>query len=819
MMTPYSGSTGSEGLEELDLDMVPAEPEAQEDPMRNLATEMSEDELRKIAERAAQGYESDNASMADWRAQSETAMELATMVTKGGNWPFEGCSNLALPTVANAVIQFAARAYPAIINDNKPVRARVIGARQEPQQQPMMPPMPPGMGMPMGAPMGPPDGGAGMMPPGMPPMPGMPPQTPPMGPEMPPMGLDMPPGAVPPAFPSDGGLGMPGGPPPPDMLMGGAPQPDGGNVDESAKQRQADRQSDFMSWQLLEQMEEWEAETDTILHILPAIGSAWRKVWYDPSCYRNRSELVHPSKVVINNSVSSVDRLPRISVDFDLYPWEIEERMRDGRWRRVILDKGADATDSKDDTEDAPMTFVEQLCRMDLDRDGYDEPVIVVYHKSSREIVRIAQDYQPEDVYTSPEGEIYKIDRFSQYILYTFIPNPAGGVLGLGFGHLLSSISKASNGITNILVDSGILANAGGGFIRKSARIPAKTINGGLNKWHVTDIPDGVDPFVPFPRPTPDATLFNMLGMLQNAAKEITSTTDMMMGDLTKNVAPTTALAMIEQGTKVFNAIYKRIYRALKMEYKAIARLNHLFLDPMTMFEWNDSNGMVGPEDFNPRTLDVTPGADPNMVSDMTEMARVGALQMFMGDPLIDQVKLRQRMLSAMKITEDMMAPPPPPPPPDPMLQVETAKLEMEQQRLQLEMQKMQMEMQIRQAELQIKQQEAQIKAMVAMKPEASPAAPMPQPIDPLQQAKAFEAMTKAEIERQMAPLNAQKTQAETELTRAKTDAERVRASTSVAQTNMQQQKIGLDAARAGRQESRADRQFERDASQPKKGE
>lgn len=812
MMELYTGLTVSEDFfDEIETE---ADLQPEQDPNENLAASMDSEVLQKIAERAAQGYEADDASMAEWRKQSEVAMDLVRMVSQGGGWPFEGCSNLVLPTVANAVIQFAARAYPAIINDNKPVKARVIGARgpaapMMPEMPPGMPEMMPGMGMPPEA-LGAPLQGDPMAAMGMPPEMGM------MPPQMPPMGPQMPPDAPPLASPPDGGMGALGAAPSPDALMGGVPQPDGGNADETEKQNAADRQADFMSWQLLEQMSEWEGELDTILHILPAIGSAWKKVWYDPSTNCNKSEMVHPTKVVINNKASSVERLPRISVDFDLYPWEIEERMRDGRWLRVVLDKGGE--DSEDETEDAPLTFVEQMCRLDLDEDGYDEPVIVVYHKESRQIVRIARDYQPEDVFTGPDGEIHKIQRFSQYILFTFIPDPAGGVLGLGFGHLLGSISRASNGITNLLIDSGVLANAGGGFIRKSARIPAKQINGGLNKWHVTDIPDGVDPFVPFPRPAPDATLFNMLGMLQNSAKEITSTTDMMMGDLTKNVAPTTALAMIEQGTKVFNAIYKRIYRSLKLEYKALARLNHLFLDPNTLFEWNDSQGMVSPEDFDPRSLDVVPAADPNMVSDMTEMARVGALQMFMGDPLIDQVKLRQRMLSAMKITEDMMAPPPPPPPPDPQLQVETAKLEIEQQRLQLDQMRMQMEMQVKQQELQIKQMEAQIKAMVAAKPEAAPSPQMPDPVDPMKQAAAYEKVVQAEISKMMAPLNADKTQAETDLTRAKTAAEQVKATTSVAQTQMQQQKIGLDAARSGRQEDRADRQFERDASKPSAG-
>jgi hypothetical protein len=804
------------GFEE---EMPIEEDEAMFDPLENLAAEMDAEALEKIAESAAHGYEVDEASMADWKKRSEDAMELATMVSSGGSWPFEGCSNIVLPLVAQSVIQFAARAYPAIINDNRPVKARTLGVRAAAMGSAAPQAMMGGMGgqMPPMPPAGP---DMGALPPEM--MGMMPPETPPSAAPAPDMmsgGMTPPPadlplgGPFPPEGIGDAGIAPPGQPP-----MGGGMQADGGNVDEDRKQSQADRQADFMSWQLLEEMEEWESELDTMLHILPTIGSAWKKVWFDPSCNRNISELVHPSKVVINNKVGSVERLPRISVDFELYPWEIEERMRDGRWRRTTLDRAADDDEREDETESAPMTFVEQLCRIDIDEDGYEEPVIVVYHKSSRQIVRIARDYQPEDVYRGADGQIYKIKRFSEYILFSFIPDPSGGVLGLGFGHILQSIAKASNGITNLLIDSGVLANAGGGFIRKSARIPAKAVNGGLNKWFVTDIPDGVDPFVPFPRPAPDATLFNMLGMLQNVAKEITSTTDMMMGDLSKNVAPTTALAMIEQGTKVYTAIYKRIYRSLKKEYKALARLNYLFLDPQTLFEWNDSTGVVGPEDFNPETLDVTPAADPNMVSDMTEMSRVGALQMFMGDPMIDQVKLRKRMLSAMKVGEDMMAPPPPPPPPDPQLQIETAKLEMEQQRLQMDQMRMQMEMQVKQQEIQIKQMEAQIKAMVAQKPDAAPAPQMPEPVDPMKEAAAYEKMVSADIKRQMAPLEAEKVQAETDYTRAKTQAEMVRAETSIDSAEMQRQKMAFDTARAGRQEDRADRQFERDSERPDKG-
>ena len=760
------------GLDEDDLldieedDYEEEEAPAYADPLQNLAIGMSRDRLARIGERCGKGYEHDLSTMSEWKESSDEAMDLATMAQKKTTWPFENSSNLVMPMVAQSVIQFAARAYPAIINDNRPVKARVLGGAKIPQEA--------------------------MQAPGMPPMSGA---TPPMPPE--PGGVapedpaSLPMDGAPPPMLSAGGMGA-GGPLP---SPAGAPsaQADGGNVDEAAKQRRADRQSDFMSWQLLEEMTEWEADTDRLLHILPAIGSCWRKLYFDPGVGRNVSELVHPTKVVVDNSCSTVDRLPRVSFQFELYPWEIESRMRDKRWRRVVLEN-----DHESDDEDAPLTFVEQHCRVDLDGDGYEEPVVVTFQKDTNVVVRVSVDYYDEDVTTDLEGEVTNIERCSQFILYTFVPDPKGGLLGLGFGQLLRSLAKAQNATMNILIDSGILANAGGGFIRKSARIKPGQVDGGLNKWFVTDIPDGVDPFVPFPRPAPDATLFNLLGILSDAGKELTSTTDLMTGDLTRNVQPTTAMALIEQGTKVFNAIYKRIFRALKQEYKALAKLNAYYLNPQTYFEFNDTEAYVGPEDFDTKMIDVAPAADPNMVSDMVEMARVGALQMFMGDPLIDQVKLRQRMLAAMNVDEDMMAPPPGPPQPDPQMQIETAKLELEQQKLQLDQMKLKLDAEVKQRELAIK---------AAQAGDNGPEGP-----SSVEQAKAYETAVKAEIEKMMAPLEAAKTRAETALTRAKADAEMAKVAQGDESARQQQQKLAVDAARAAAQERRADQQQETDA-------
>ncbi len=173
----------------------------------------------------------------------------------------------------------------------------------------------------------------------------------------------------------------------------------------------------------------------------------------------------------------------------------------------------------------------------------------------------------------------------------------------------------------------------------------------------------------------PSVTLFNLLGMLIEAGKDISSVKDILTGDQqAANVPATTTLALIEQGQKVFSAIYKRVHRSLKQEFKKLYRLNKLYLQPEDYYRFQDKQEPIYLEDYQGDDTDVAPVSDPNLVSDAQELTRAEALMKFVGDPLINQLELRRKYLKALKEPdiESLLVTEPQPAPPDPkMVKVE----------------------------------------------------------------------------------------------------------------------------------------------------
>lgn len=206
------------------------------------------------------------------------------------------------------------------------------------------------------------------------------------------------------------------------------------------KRQKADRIAAHMSWQLLDKMEEWEEDTDTLLMQIPITGCAFRKVWQDPKAGRCRSEMVSALNLVVNNKAKSLRDAQRITQCCEVYPGDFEENVRAGIWRRIELGNVQDG----DGDEDAPHDFLEQHRRIDLDGDGYAEPYIVTVHKESREVVRIVANYRVQDVKLNiASQEIVKIPARDYYVKYAFLPDPEGGFYDIGFGRLLEGLSGA----------------------------------------------------------------------------------------------------------------------------------------------------------------------------------------------------------------------------------------------------------------------------------------------------------------------------------------------------------------------------------------
>lgn len=402
------------------------------------------------------------------------------------------------------------------------------------------------------------------------------------------------------------------------------------------KRAKAERVSRHMSYQLLTEMEEWEEDTDVLLHHIPIVGCAFRKVWRSEELGRNKSEMIPAIHLVVNNSVRNLEEAPRVTHEIMLYPQEIEERKRSGSYLEVDLPApvAGDGIDVGDD--DAPHMLLEQHRYLDLDEDGYREPYIVTVHRYSCKVLRIVANYDMDDVKDNGT-RITRIPKTQYFVKYSFIPDPKGGFYDIGFGKLLESLGETIDTTINQMLDAGHLQNAGGGFISTGVRLKKSKITVSPGKYEMVEANGDLRGAIYNHQfQGPSAVLFNLLGMMVDAAKDITATKDILTGDSGGKVqTATTTLALIEQGLKVFTAIYKRIYRALKDEFRLLFELNAKYLDEQSYFTFNDEQEVVAREDYDIASMDICPVADPSMVTDMQRQAKSQLLLQLTENPVL----------------------------------------------------------------------------------------------------------------------------------------------------------------------------------------
>lgn len=450
-----------------------------------------------------------------------------------------------------------------------------------------------------------------------------------------------------------------------------------GKDEGGQKAARGERVSEHMSWQLAAQVKEWEEETDKLLVLLPIVGTIVRKWWYDPGEKRPRCRLVDPGAFIVNDKVKNLDDAPRCGEELPLYPTEIESRIRSGDFVEF---------EHEPETEDdqGAQDFVEQHTRLDLDEDGYDEPYVVTVHVQSRRVVRIVADFRAEDVtyqtetrqvafeammqdpatgLAYPEQQlqpeeiktgILSIRRGSYFAPFKFLPGMDGGFHGTGLGLLLGDISDSIDTIINMLLDAGHYASLGGGFIGSEFRMKGGNNRFRPGEWKTVSSlgADIKNAMVPVTFPGPDATLFQMLGMLIDAGREIASVKDVVTGEAPRHQqTATTTLALIEQGMMVFTAAYKRIFRALKAEYSLLAGINAETVDAETYQRFHDEP--VDPrQDYDLSDMDIQPVADPRSVTKMQQAAKADMVMQLAQAGLVDQAEALSRIAEAMDIED-----------------------------------------------------------------------------------------------------------------------------------------------------------------------
>lgn len=397
-----------------------------------------------------------------------------------------------------------------------------------------------------------------------------------------------------------------------------------GEDDDGMKEARALRISQHMSWQLTEQMEEWDEDTDKLLHALPIFGLYYRKTFYDTMIRRNKSEGRSPLRIVVNDNAKDLETARRVTDEVYLYKNEVIERERAGLFVTDIH------KEFRGDEDEKPQElFLEQHCFFDLDKDGYEEPYIVTVHKESGKVARIIVRYDEQSILQNDKGEVVRIAPVQYFTKYPFFPSPDGKFHDLGFAQLLGPLNETINTLMNQLLDAGTLSNLQGGFIGKGIRWQGGAMRFTPGEWKPVDVTGGVlkDNIVPLPVREPSGVLFQLLGALTEMTDKLAGVSDAMSGEMpSQNTPATTVLAMIEQGLKVFTSIYKRVFRSLKAEYKKLYRLNRLYLPEAEYYRVLDSKYAAFREDYDGEDLDIVPVADPTISSEAQKLARSRAM-------------------------------------------------------------------------------------------------------------------------------------------------------------------------------------------------
>lgn len=470
----------------------------------------------------------------------------------------------------------------------------------------------------------------------------------------------------------------------------------------SAKLQRAKRVETHMSYQILEEDESWQEEMDRLLMALPLVGTCFKKTFYDPDRSRLTSQMVLPKDLVVNYFAKCLDTASCVTHVIEKYPNELESYFRKGIYRRVELpgaqndgsdhiqagvDNRVGITRPKSQKTD-PYKILEMHWFLDLDDDGYDEPYIVTILKDTNEVLRIVPRFRYSDVEYKGR-QILRIKARQHFNKFSLIPSPDGSFYDLGFGSLLGPLNDSINTLINQLIDAGTLANRQGGFLGRAARLKGGRLKFKIGEWQNVNV-NGDDlrkSIVPLPVRDPSSVLFQVLSFLVDYGERLSSVSDMMVGKTPgQNTPATTAMAALEQGMKVYTSIYKRIYRALRDEFRLRYELNREYLDPEEYYTILDQGreAKIYQQDYLGDATDIKPAADPTIISDMQRLQRAEALaQRSMNVQGYNTAAVELRILEAMHVPGIQEIFPTDQkgniliqPPPDPKVEIESAKFQ-----------------------------------------------------------------------------------------------------------------------------------------------
>ena len=426
---------------------------------------------------------------------------------------------------------------------------------------------------------------------------------------------------------------------------------------------QARRVKEFMNYQIMEQMPEYFPDLDQMLFHLPLVGQTFKKVWWDANLNRQCSQFVKAEDFVVAPESKDLHTSPRYTHiikmpknDYNRYVaagWYLPSEYTGDSYDEDdgYTTQRIEGIDKSDDSDDDVMTLLEMHCYEAFEGiDGIEDeesenlvmlPYVITIDYDSEKIVAIRRNWDEDD-------EDKK--RRDWFVSYKFLPGL--GFYGFGLYHMIGGLGRAATGSLRALLDSAAFANMQGGFKLKG-RVSGGEID--VNPGEFVDLDATVDDvnkaIMPLPFKEPSQSLFNLLGFIVQAGQRFASTSDLNVGDVNPNAPVGSTVALIEQGSKAFSAIHKRLHYSQGQEFKLLAKLNAEHLEESFQFSVAGSSETVFAADFDDR-VDIIPVSDPNIFSTAQRIAQAQAiLQMAQSAPqLHDLYEAYKRMYEAIRI-------------------------------------------------------------------------------------------------------------------------------------------------------------------------
>ena len=450
------------------------------------------------------------------------------------------------------------------------------------------------------------------------------------------------------------------------------------------REAQAQRVKNFMNYQIMEVMEEFDPDMDQLLFYLPLSGSTFKKVYYDEAKQRPVSKFIPAQDLVVPYHASDLQTSPRVTHVLRMDYNQVRKMQVAGFYRDVELSSSDHAPDEVrekvDEIQGTSKTYADDVytileMHVDLDIEGFEDmspdgeptgiqlPYIVTIDESSGQILGIRRNFE--------EGsELAKKQQY--FVHYRFMPGL--GFYGFGLIHMIGGLGRAATSILRQLIDAGTLANLPAGFKARGVRVRNDDEPLQPGEWRDIDAPGGNirDSIIPLPYKEPSGTLAQLLGALIEGGRRFVSLADQQVSNMNQETPVGTTMAMLERGMKVMSAIHKRLHYAQKTEFRILARIIAENLPPEYPYQVAGGEQSIKATDFDDR-VDIIPVSDPNIFS-MAQRVTLAQtqLQLAQSNPQMHNLHAAyRRMYQALEVQniDEILPPPPQPQPMDPALE------------------------------------------------------------------------------------------------------------------------------------------------------